>query len=148
TLDIVLAVGWVPGTNRKVANLSQMMRHARHDILVMSDSDIRVRRDYLTNMVGPLAMDPGVGLTTCLYRARALLGPPSVAESLFINTDFSPMVLAAQIVQRFEYAYGASIAVRRQALEQIGGFAPIADHLADDYQLGNRISKRGWRLVL
>jgi ceramide glucosyltransferase len=147
-LDIVLAVGRLGGTNRKVANLCQMMRHARHDILVMSDSDIRVRRDYLRSMVAPLAQDPEVGLTTCLYRGRAPLGFPSVVESLFINTDFTPMVLAAQLVQRFEYAYGASIAVRRQALDEIGGFAPIADHLADDYQLGNRVAKRGWQLVL
>jgi len=113
----------------------------------MSDSDIRVRPDYLRAMVTPLA-DPRVGLTTCLYRGVGRFGLPSVLESLFINTDFIPMVLAAQIVQRFEYAYGASIAIRREALDRIGGFAPLADYLADDYQLGNRVAKAGYRLVL
>ena len=145
--DIALSVGHLPGTNRKVANLRHMMRHARHGTLVLSDSDIRVRPDYLRAMVAPLA-DPRVGLTTCLYRGAGRFGLPSVLESLFINTDFIPMVLAAQIVQRFEYAYGASIAVRREALDRIGGFAPLADYLADDYQLGNRIAKAGYRLVL
>ena len=145
--DIVLSVGWMPGANRKVANLRHMMRQARHGVLVMSDSDIRVRPDYLRTMVAPLA-DPAVGLTTCLYRGVGRFGLPSVLESLFINTDFTPMVLAAQIVQRFEYAYGASIAFRREALDRIGGFEPIADHLADDYLLGNRIANAGYRLVL
>ncbi|HJQ82974.1 MAG TPA: bacteriohopanetetrol glucosamine biosynthesis glycosyltransferase HpnI [Candidatus Binatia bacterium] len=145
--DIVLSVGAQAGTNRKVANLRHMMRHARHDVLVMSDSDIRVRPDYLRAMVAPLA-DPAIGLTTCLYRGVGRFGLPTVLESLFINTDFIPMVLAAQLVQRFEYAYGASIAFRRDALDRIGGFAPLADYLADDYQLGNRIAKAGYRLVL
>ena len=145
--DIVLAVGHAPGANRKVANLRHMMRHARHGILVMSDGDIRVRPDYLRVMVAPLA-DPRVGLTTCLYRGVGRFGLPSVLESLSINTDFIPMVLAAQIVQRFEYAYGASIAIRREALDRIGGFAPLADFLADDYQLGKRVARAGYRLVL
>src|SRR5438067_7434273 len=145
--DIVLAVGVGRGTNRKVANLEHMMPHARHDVLVMSDSDIRVRPDYLRTMVGPLA-DPAVGLTTCLYRGRGNFGLPSVIESLFINTDFVPNALVAQWVQPFRYAFGASIAVRREALERIGGFAAIADDLADDYQLGRRVADAGYRLVL
>src|SRR5207244_710834 len=125
--------------------------HARHDILVVSDGDIRVRPDYLRAMVGPLvdpAADPAIGLTTCLYRGLGRFGLPSVLESLFINTDFMPMVLAAQLVDRFEYAYGASIAFRREALETIGGFPALADYLADDYHLGNRIARAGYRLVL
>ncbi len=146
-VDIVLAVGSAPGVNRKVANLRQMMRHAKHGVLVMSDSDIRVGADYLRTLVAPLT-EPSVGLTTCLYRGHAPLGMASVVESLFINTDFMPMVLTAQLVQKFEYAYGASIAFKREALEQIGGFGAFADHLADDYELGNRIARAGWRLVL
>jgi ceramide glucosyltransferase len=145
--DIVLSVGWTPGANRKVANLRHMMRHARHAVLVMSDSDIRVRPDYLRTMVAPLA-DPAVGLTTCLYRGVGGFGLPSLLESLFINTDFVPMALAAQVVQRFEYAFGASIALRREALDRIGGFAPLVEYLADDYVLGNRVAKAGYRLVL
>jgi ceramide glucosyltransferase len=145
--DIVLAVGDAPGANRKIANLRHMMSHARHDVLVLSDSDIRVRADYLRTLVAPL-VDPEVGLSTCLYRGVGHFGLPSVIESLFINTDFVPMVLTANWVQEFRYAFGASIAFRRAALDRIGGFAPLADYLADDYQLGNRIAAAGYRLVL
>jgi ceramide glucosyltransferase len=145
--DITLSIGLEDGANRKVASLVHMMRAARHDVLVLSDADIRVRPDYLRTLVAPLA-DPAVGLTTCLYRGRASLGMPSIIESLFINTDFLPMVMMAQWVQRFRYAYGASMAFRRGALEEIGGFDALRDHLADDYQLGNRFARAGWRLLL
>ncbi len=145
--DIVLSVGNAPGANRKVANLRHMMRHARHGILVLSDADIRVRPDYLTAMVRPLA-DRATGLTTCLYRGAGRFGLPSVLESLFINTDFIPMVITAQLVEPFRYAFGASIALRREAYERIGGFAPLADYLADDYLLGSRVAAAGYRLVL
>lgn len=145
--DITLSVGDEEGANRKVASLVHMMRHARHDVLVISDADIRVRPDYLRTLAAPLS-DPTVGLTTCLYRGRSIIGLPSLIESLFINTDFLPMVLMAQWVQRFRYAYGASTAFRREALAGIGGFDALRDQLADDYVLGNRIADAGWRLLL
>ena len=145
--DITLSVGDEEGANRKVASLVHMMRHARHDVLAISDADIRVRPDYLRTLAAPLS-DPTVGLTTCLYRGRSIIGLPSLIESLFINTDFLPMVLMAQWVQRFRYAYGASTAFRREALAGIGGFDALRDHLADDYVLGNRIADAGWRLLL
>ena len=146
-LDIALAIGHEEGANRKVANLVHMMRHAKHEVLVMSDADIRVRADYLRTMVAPLA-DPTVGLTTCLYRGQAAGGLPAVVESLLVSTDFLPMVLMAQWVQRFKYAYGASIAFRRDALDTIGGFEVMRSHLADDYLLGSRIAEAGWTLRL
>ena len=145
--DITLSVGNEEGANRKVASLVHMMQHARHDVLVLSDADIRVRPDYLRTLAAPLS-DPTVGLTTCLYRGRSIIGLPSLIESLFINTDFLPMVLMAQWVQRFRYAYGASTAFRREALAGIGGFDALRDQLADDYVLGNRIADAGWRLLL
>jgi ceramide glucosyltransferase len=144
-LDVTLAIGEGQGSNRKVANLRQMMRHAKHRVLVMSDSDIRVRPDYLRTMVAPLD-DPAVGLTTCLYRGR-YFGLPSLVESLFINTDFIPMVLTVSLIP-LRWGYGASIAFKREALDAIGGFGPIADHLADDHELGGRIFEAGWKLVL
>jgi len=146
-LDIALAIGNEEGANRKVANLVHMMRHAKHEVLVVSDADIRVRSDYLRTMVAPLA-DPTVGLTTCLYRGHAVGGLPAVIESLLVSTDFLPMVLMAQWVQRFKYAYGASIAFRRDALDAIGGFENMRAHLADDYLLGRRIAEAGWTLRL
>jgi ceramide glucosyltransferase len=146
-LDIALAIGHEEGANRKVANLVHMMRHAKHAVLVLSDADVRVRPDYLRTLVTPLA-DPTVGLTTCLYRGRAVRGLPAVIESLLVGTDFLPMVLMAQWVQRFRYSYGASIAVRREALDSIGGFDELRAHLADDYLLGRRIADAGWTLLL
>jgi ceramide glucosyltransferase len=154
-VDIALAIGHEEGANRKVANLVHMMRHAKYDVLVLSDADIRVRPDYLHRLVGPLAdrqadphADPTVGLTTCLYRGHTVGGLPALVESLLINTDFLPMVLMAQWVQRFRYAYGASIAFRREALDAIGGFEEMRDHLADDFMLGRRVAEAGWRLLL
>jgi len=118
-VDVVLAVATPPGTNRKVANLRQMMRHARHDVLVMSDSDIRVRRDYLRALVAPLA-DPHVGLTTCLYRG-ARRSASRRSSSRCSSTRTSCRWCSRADRQRFEYAYGASIAVKREVLDAIGG---------------------------
>jgi ceramide glucosyltransferase len=145
-LDIVLAVGSLPGTNRKIANVLQMMRHARHDVLVLSDADVRVPPDYLATVVAPLA-DPDVGLTTCLYRAVGGRGLAALVESLLINTWFIPMALTAGL-RPLRHAFGATIAVRRDALEASGGFAPLADHLADDYLLGHRVAEAGYRVAL
>jgi len=148
--DLVLSVGWAEGTNRKVANLIHMMPHAKHDVFVLSDGDIRVRPDYLTTMVRPLVGTTSkktVGLTTCLYRGRGYFGLPSVLESLLINTDFIPMVMVGDWTG-IRAGYGASIAVKREALDAIGGFHAIADHLADDYLLGNRVHGAGYEIVV
>jgi ceramide glucosyltransferase len=144
--QIVLTVGEATGANAKVANLVNMMRAARHDVLVLSDADIRVRPDYLRTLVRPLA-DDGVGLSTCLYRGVGDFGLPSVVESLLINVDFIPMAMVGDWVG-IRNAYGASIAMKRQALADAGGFERIRDHLADDYQLGNRIHAAGWELAV
>ena len=144
--QIVLTIGESTGTNAKVANLVNMMRAARHDVLVLSDADIRVRPDYLRTLVAPLA-DEHIGLTTCLYRGVGDFGLPSVIESLLINVDFIPMAMVGDWVG-IRNAYGASIALKRAALAGIGGFEAIRDHLADDYQLGNRIDAAGWKLAV
>jgi ceramide glucosyltransferase len=145
-LDIVLAVGSLPGTNRKIANVLQMMQHARHDVLVLSDADVRVQPDYLAAVVAPLE-DPEVGLTTCLYRAVGGRGLPALVESLLINTWFIPMALTAGL-RPLRHAFGATIAVKRAALEASGGFRALSDHLADDYLLGHRVAAAGYRVAL
>jgi ceramide glucosyltransferase len=147
-LDITLVVDPRDyGANHKVSNLHNMYRHAKHDVIVIADSDIRVGRDYLRRLVPPL-QNPKVGAVTCLYRAVRKDGLPTLIESLFINTDFCGMVMVARKVERATYAFGATIALRRAVLEEIGGFLPIANYLADDYQLGNRVARRGYSLVL
>ena len=136
----------VYGTNRKISNLYNMYARAKHDIIVFADSDIRVEPNYLRRLV--TALHDGVGLVTCPYRAVTSGGVPSLIESLFINTDFFALVMAARKIERSTYAFGSTIAVRRRVLEEVGGFLPLANYLADDYQLGHQIAARGYRLAL
>jgi ceramide glucosyltransferase len=144
--DVVLSIGDRPGANRKVANLCHMIEHAKHGVLALSDADVRVRPDYLRRTVAPLAK-PTVGLTTCLYRGRGFFGLPSVIESLLINCDFVPMVLAAQYIGQ-RNALGASLCFKREALDAMGGFARLADYLADDNLLGEGVKRAGWTVEL
>lgn len=136
------------GSNRKVSNLANMYPHARHDILVIADSDMRVGTDYLQVVAGAFA-DEKVGAVTCLYRGRPAQGDlASVLGSAFINEWFLPSVLVAAGVQQIRYCFGATMAVRRSLLERIGGFATLAPLLADDYMLGSLISDMGYRVEL
>lgn len=139
--------GRVYGTNYKVSNLHNMYRRTKHDIIIIADSDIRVGPSYLRRLVTGL-QEHRVGLVTCLYRAVNTGGWPTLIESLFINTDFAGLVMVARKVEPATYAFGATIAMRREVLEEIGGFLPIANFLADDYQIGYRVAQRGYELVL
>jgi len=145
-IDLVVD-GRIYGTNYKISNLYNMYRVAKHDVIVLADSDIRVPSNYLRRLV-PQLDDPGVGVVTTLYRAVTTGGLSTLVESLFINTDFAPMVLVARVVEKPTYAFGATMALRRTTLDAIGGFLPLANYLADDYYLGHRIAERGYRLVL
>ncbi len=131
------------GANIKVSNLAQMAREAKYDILVVSDSDIRVPSDYLRRVVAPLS-DSNVGLVTCLYRGVASGTLGSRLESLGISTDFIPGVLAARAIEGgIRFGLGSTLAFRRQELQAVGGFESFADYLADDYELGKRIAVLG-----
>jgi ceramide glucosyltransferase len=133
----------VLGTNTKVSNLAQMVRSARYDHFIVSDSDIRVPPDYLRRVVAPLA-EPGVGLVTCLYRGIAGPTVSSKLEALGISTDFCAGVLVARSIEDgLRFALGSTMAFRRQDLEAIGGFESFVDYLADDYELGKRIAGLG-----
>src|SRR3984885_7610319 len=135
------------GSSRKVSNLANMMALARHEFLVLSDSDVRGQRDYLARIGAPL-VDGGVGIVTCAYRGWPRRGLWSLLGSLFINEWFIPSVLVAAMAGSRSFAFGATIAMRRQVLERIGGFASIADQLADDYRLGELTRRLGLRTVL
>ena len=135
------------GSSRKVSNLINMMALARHEYLVLSDSDVRVERDYLARIAAPL-LDGGVGLVTCAYRGCPRPGLWSVLGSLFINEWFIPSVRVAAMAGSRAFAFGATIAMRREVLTRIGGFASIADQLADDYRLGELTRRLGLRTVL
>jgi ceramide glucosyltransferase len=135
------------GTSAKVSNLINMMRAARYDLLVLADSDVRVPPGYLTAVAAPLA-DPTVGIVTCPYRGIPRPGLWSRLGALFINDWFIPSVRVAALFGSRAFAFGATIAVRRDALDAIGGFRAIADQLADDYRLGELTRRRGQRTVL
>jgi ceramide glucosyltransferase len=136
------------GTNRKLGTLAQMLPSARHEILLVNDSDIRVARDYLRRVVSPLA-DSKIGMATCLYRGipRPTLG--SRLEALGISTDFVPGVLSARLIESgLHFGLGSTLAFRRSDLQAIGGFEAMVDYLADDYEIGNRIAGLGKRIEL
>lgn len=135
------------GSSLKVSNLVNMMRLARHDLLVIADSDVEVGPGYLSSVVAPLA-DPRVGIVTCPYRGRPRGGAWSVLLAAFINDWFMPSVLVAAALGSRAFAFGATIALRRAVLEKIGGFHAIADQLADDYRLGELTRQAGLDTVL
>jgi ceramide glucosyltransferase len=148
SIDLKLAVDRRQhGSSRKVSNLINMMPLASHDYLVISDSDVRVGRDYLANVVSPL-LDQDVGIVTCPYRGNPRKGLWSLLGSLFINDWFIPSVRVAAMSGSRAFAFGVTIAVRRQVLARIGGFASIANQLADDYRLGELTRRLGLRTVL
>jgi len=136
------------GTNIKVSNLVQMLPSALHDLLLVNDSDIRVPSDYLRKVAAPLA-DSSVGLVTCLYRGIASPTLGSRLEALGISTDFIPGVLSARFLENgLHFGLGSTLAFRRDDLQAVGGFEPLLDYLADDYELGRRIAATGKRVEL
>lgn len=137
----------VHGTSRKVSNLINMLPLARHEMLVIADSDVGVGPDYLQRVIAPL-LDEGVGVVTCLYRANPAPGLWSLLGAMFVNEWFMPAVRVAARWGSRGFVSGATIAVRRTALGRIGGFAAIADQLADDYRLGELTRRAGMRTVL
>jgi ceramide glucosyltransferase len=133
------------GANAKVAKLIQLQRLATHEIIVVSDADVLVPPSLLTDLVAPL-QEEGLGLVSCFYR---LANPVTLAmqwEAVAVNADFWSQVLQSNTLKPMDFALGAVMGMRRPALESIGGFTSLADCLADDYQLGNRMIRQGFRL--
>jgi ceramide glucosyltransferase len=136
------------GTNLKISNVANMIGHAKHDIIAIADSDCRVERDYLGGLAASFA-DPDVGAATCLYRAKPVR--PTLAARLgamFINEWFLPSVLVALATEPLAYCFGSTMAVRREALDAIGGISALASYLADDHMLGRLTVARGYRVAL
>jgi ceramide glucosyltransferase len=135
------------GINPKVSTLRQLLPYARFDYLLISDSDVRVNSFYLATVAAAL-QEPGVGLVTCLYRAGAVQSQGAALEALTIAADFIPSVAMAFYVEGIRFALGATMALSRRVLEGIGGLEELADYLADDYQLGFKVSRAGYRICL
>jgi ceramide glucosyltransferase len=135
------------GSSNKVNKLSNMVAEARYELLVMSDSDIRVAPDYLRAVVAPFR-DPRVGAVTCLYRGIAGKSFGSIIEALGNTSDFAAGVLVAWLFRSVNFALGATMATTKERIAEIGGFEDLADHFTDDHELGNRIAARGYRVAI
>jgi ceramide glucosyltransferase len=136
-----------PGTNGKINNMAGALPHARHDVLVISDSDVCLPADYLRAIVAPLS-DPSIGFVCTPYRAARATRWFEKMELLSLNADFMPSVVFAYETGASLFCLGASIALRRAALEEIGGLESLADYLVEDYELGRRIVGLGRRGLL
>lgn len=135
------------GPNYKVSNLINAFPHALHDIIIVCDSDIKVAPDYLLSVTAHFSQ-PEVGLVTSLYRTSKVHGIATALEAIGFTAEMIPNVLVARQLEGLTFALGASMAFRRNALLAIGGFEALAGYLADDYQLGNKIHRAGWQVVL
>ena len=146
--DIALVVDpRAGGSNLKVANLQNMLPSARHDIIIVADSDMRVTRDYLRIVTAPL-MQPQTGLVTCLYKAIPDGGLWSQLAALHVNYGFLPGALVGDAIDVGGGCFGATIALRREVLDKIGGFGRLRNELADDHRLGRAVRELGLATVL
>lgn len=143
----VVVDGRLHGANRKVSNLINMEPHARHETLVLADSDTAVGSDYLRSVTAPLAR-PGVGLVTCLYRDVPTPDVWSRLGAMYINDWYMPTVKLAWLFGHRGYVSGQTLCLTRATLAACGGFAALRDHLADDHRLGELVRARGLSIAL
>jgi ceramide glucosyltransferase len=137
--------------NHKVQRLERLQQEARFDFFLVNDSDTRVERNYLRDVMRPFLdpkNGPRVGLVSCPYRARPGLTLASLTEALTVSGEFQGQVLLSRLLKQVDFALGATMLFRRGDLERIGGFHALVPYLADDYQLGNRIQRLGLDLVI
>lgn len=135
------------GDNYKTSNLINMMQRARYDFLVIADSDAAVGSDYLGAVTNPL-LNPEVGLVTCIYRGVPTKTIWSRLGAMYINEWFVPSVLLAWLFGHRQYSSGQTLCMRRDTLQAIGGLQSTANHIADDYRLGELVRGLGQRIVV
>lgn len=146
-LDVEIVAGGDRGAgNPKVRNLANLEPHARHSLILVSDSDVRAPRDYLRR-IAAAAAEPGVGVVTSPYRSHGR-GWGGVLQALGNATEFQPSVFVARKLEGLRFALGAGVLVRRDVLEAIGGFSALAPYLADDLMLGRLPARAGRKVVL
>ena len=148
TREIRLLVGAESlGANRKVNKLARLSREARHEILVLTDGDVRVGPNYLREVVAPFA-DESTGAVTSFYRGITEKSLAAELEAIGASSDFFAGVLMAELTEGVGFALGASVVTTKRWLSKIGGFEAIAGMLSDDYELGFRIAQAGGRVIL
>ena len=133
--------------NAKVFALDKMIAASSRSHFIISDSDVRVAPDFLRNTIPPL-LDPKVGLVTCMYRGIPASDFWSWLEALGLSVEMSSGVMVADMMEGMRFALGPAMAVRRDAIDAIGGIAAVADYYSDDFELGNRIWAKGYKVVL
>ena len=124
-----------------------MTAEARHDVLVMSDSDIRVGRDFLHTVAAEFT-DHKLGVSTCPYKAVPGQGFASTTEAIGMNTEFLSGVLVARMLDGMRFALGPTLTARRQAIHDAGGWPYLAEFLAEDFVIGNQAAEKGWGVIL
>lgn len=139
----VILTGAPPWPNAKVFSLSLMMEAARHELLIMSDSDIRVTPEMARTIAGEFAADRRLAVTTCPYRAVAGRSFWSRLEAMGMNTEFWGGVLVARMLEGMRFAVGPTIAARRSAIREVGGWALLREYLAEDFVLGSFAAEKG-----
>jgi len=145
-IDIVVSSAQ-HGSNRKISSLINMLAHAQHSVLAISDSDARVGPDYLASVTAPLS-DSEVGLVTCIYRGVPTRQLWSRLGAMYINDWYMPSVMLAWLFGHQSYVSGQTLCLRRRTLDRVGGLRALVNHLADDYHLGELVRSAGLRIVL
>lgn len=143
----LLVTGEPPYSNAKVYSLHRMLALAHNDIVVMSDSDVRVAPNLLWAIAAEF-QDEKVGLVTCPWRAVPAGSFWSTLEAVGLNTEFAAGVLVARLLAGMKFALGPTIAARRQAITDIGGFDAVKDYLAEDFMMGKLVAAKGYRVIL
>ena len=143
----LLITGEPPYPNAKVFSLSQMLATAENDLLVMSDSDIRVTPDFLRKVSAEFGA-PNLGVATCPYRAVPGASLWSRLEATGMNTDFIAGILVARMLEGMKFAVGPTIVARKRALQEIGGFDRLKDYLAEDFVMGKFAAEAGYGVIL
>lgn len=133
--------------NAKVFSLDKMIAASSRSYFIISDSDVQVAPDFLRNAIPPL-LDSKVGLVTCMYRGIPASDFWSSLEALGLSVEMSSGVMVADMMEGMRFALGPAMAVRRDAIDAIGGIAAVADYYSDDFELGNRIWAKGYKVVL
>lgn len=147
-LDIDLVIdGRSHGANRKTSNLVNILAATRHPVLILSDADIVVGPDYARTVVAALAASE-VGLVSCFYLGESRAGLWSKLSAMGISYRFTPSAILAKAARLAEPCFGATIALTAETLDRIGGLAPLADHLADDYEIGRAVRDLGMKIAL
>jgi ceramide glucosyltransferase len=133
--------------NAKVSSLERMASAAHHSLFIISDSDVRVTPDYIRSVVAPFAEEK-VGAVTCLYRGVADKGLWSKLEATGMSIEMTSGVLVADLMEGMQFTLGPTMAVRRQCVDEMGGFGILGPYCADDFVLGNQVATHGHTVVL